>query len=119
MRQVTERANTNRKRVLVRIACVVGAAWLLTSCFATQAVLPMGVADTPGFWKGLWHGLIAPIAFLVSLFSDHVRIYAVPHRGLWYDFGFMIGIGGFSHGAHRGGSAGNRRRRRRLESKGT
>jgi hypothetical protein len=117
--QPIDRSSASQRRVVVRIAGIVAVAWLLTSCFATQAVLPVGVAETPGFWKGLWHGLIAPIAFLVSLFSDHVRIYAMPHRGLWYDFGFMIGIGGFSHGAHRGGAAGNRRRRRRVDSKET
>jgi hypothetical protein len=34
----------------------------------------------------------------VSLFSDGVRIYALPNAGRWYDFGFMLGIGGFSGG---------------------
>ncbi len=44
-----------------------------------------------GFWAGLWHGLIVPIAFLVSLFSTGVRIYETNNRGLWYDFGFYFG----------------------------
>ena len=49
-------------------------------------------AQAAGFWAGLWHGLISPITFVVSLFSDNVRIYEVHNRGRWYDFGFIMGI---------------------------
>ncbi|MFH1007041.1 MAG: hypothetical protein V1800_05985 [Candidatus Latescibacterota bacterium] len=45
-----------------------------------------------GFWAGCWHGLIAPITFIVSLFSPNVRIYETHNRGRWYDFGFLIGV---------------------------
>ena len=45
-----------------------------------------------GFLAGLWHGVIAPIAFLVSLFEPKVRIYETNNCGRSYDFGFMIGI---------------------------
>jgi hypothetical protein len=51
-------------------------------------------ATPAGFWAGLWHGLISPIAFLVSLFSPNVRIYETNNRGRWYDFGFIIGVSG-------------------------
>jgi hypothetical protein len=47
-----------------------------------------------GFWAGLWHGLISPITFLVSLWSPNVRIYETNNRGRWYDFGFIIGVSG-------------------------
>jgi hypothetical protein len=51
--------------------------------------------STPaGFWAGLWHGLISPITFLVSLFSPNVRIYETNNRGRWYDFGFIVGVSG-------------------------
>jgi ABC-type multidrug transport system permease subunit len=80
---------------------------LLTSCAATQPPLsPDG--DVPGFWLGLWHGFIAPITFIISLFQG-LRIYAFPNAGLWYDFGFMLGISGFSGGVF----AGSRRKRER------
>lgn len=93
-----------RPRVLALLAVVLVV--LLAACTATQAP---GTAqpDTPGFWLGLWHGFIAPLAFLISLFTDAVRVYAVPNVGRWYDFGFMLGIGGFSSGIF----AGSRRRR--------
>lgn len=53
-------------------------------------------ADPAGFWAGLWHGMIAPITFFVSLFADGVRIYETNNRGRWYDFGFMLGIGAYA-----------------------
>lgn len=44
-----------------------------------------------GFLAGLWHGLISPIVFFVSLFVDGVRIYETNNNGLLYDFGFILG----------------------------
>ena len=35
-----------------------------------------------GFWRGLWHGLIAPATFVLSPFSSGVRIYEV-HNARW------------------------------------
>ena len=50
--------------------------------------------DKPaGFLLGLWHGIIAPISFVGSLFLDDVAMYAVNNNGGWYDFGFVIGAG--------------------------
>jgi len=45
-----------------------------------------------GFWYGLWHGIIAPISFIISLFSDDVTIYALYNNGGWYNFGFLLGL---------------------------
>jgi hypothetical protein len=49
-----------------------------------------------GFWYGLWHGMIAPFSFLVSLFDDNVAVYAVYNNGGWYNFGFVLGIASLS-----------------------
>lgn len=43
------------------------------------------------FWAGLWHGMISPITFLVSLFNARVRIYETHNRGRCYEFGFILG----------------------------
>jgi len=51
-----------------------------------------------GFWYGLWHGMIAPISWICSLFSDNVAIYAIYNNGGWYDFGFILGLGSASGG---------------------
>lgn len=61
---------------------------LIASCTGHR---PSGSAGDPGFWLGLWHGIIAPISFFISLFSD-VRMYQWPNIGRWYDFGFLLGI---------------------------
>jgi hypothetical protein len=44
-----------------------------------------------GFWAGYWHGLVAPIVFVVSLFRPGVRVYETRNNGRWYDFGFILG----------------------------
>ena len=54
--------------------------------------------DPAGFFLGLWHGLILPITFIISLFTDTVNIYEVHNSGNWYDFGFVIGAGAFMGG---------------------
>ena len=52
------------------------------------------IVDKPaGFVWGLWHGLIAPLSFIGSLFIDDIAMYAVNNNGGWYDFGFVLGAG--------------------------
>lgn len=53
-------------------------------------------ARPAGFWGGLWHGLIAPITFLISLFVEGVSIYETNNNGRWYEFAFMLGIGAYA-----------------------
>lgn len=57
--------------------------------------------EPAGFWLGLWHGIIAPFTFIISLFTDSVSVYAVNNTGGWYVFGFLLGVGAFSSGAGR------------------
>ena len=84
------------KRAIILIGALA-----LTACAATQqadAVAP----TAPGFWLGLWHGFIFPVAWIVSLFAPKVAVYAVPNDGGWYDFGYFLGIVVFGVGAKRG-----------------
>ncbi len=53
-------------------------------------------AKPAGFWGGLWHGMIAPLIFIIGFFTSSVGIYETHNNGRWYDFGFLIGIGGSS-----------------------
>jgi hypothetical protein len=57
-----------------------------------------GEGEVAGFWLGVWHGLIAPITFIVSIFSDKVSLYEVHNSGGWYNFGFVLGAGLFLSG---------------------
>jgi hypothetical protein len=80
---------------LIAVALVL----LLTACAreASYAVQPYA----PGFLLGLWHGFIFPVAWVVSLFSSKVAIYAVPNNGGWYDFGYFLGVVVFGVGARK------------------
>jgi len=72
----------------------------LSACAATQQTTAIA-PEAPGFLLGLWHGFIFPVAWVVSLFSDQVAIYAVPNNGGWYDFGYFLGIVVFGVGARK------------------
>ena len=67
----------------------------------------VGAGGSAGFLFGLWHGFIAPVTFVISLFTDNVNFYEVNNNGNWYDFGFVLGAGILF-----GGGAGGARRRR-------
>jgi hypothetical protein len=72
-----------------RAVPVLALAVLLASC-ATQ---PTPEAyDAPGFFSGLWNGFTVFFSLIGSLFW-HVRIYAFPNSGFWYDLGFFFGFG--------------------------
>lgn len=61
-------------------------------------------SEPAGFWSGLWHGMIMPITFFVSLFNQDVGIYEIRNTGKGYDFGFLLGasiaFGGGQKGVH-------------------
>lgn len=71
--------------LLIITCCVISCADV--SPIATTLIEPYG------FFSGVWHGLIVPLSFIGSLFSDDIAIYAYNNNGGWYDFGFVIGIG--------------------------
>ena len=73
----------------------------------TAAGVPSAEGEVAGFWLGLWHGIVVPISFIVSLFTESVTPYEVHNSGGWYDFGFLLGasmsLGGSGAGARSGG----------------
>lgn len=93
---------------------LVAAALILTGCAAGPNDVPhVDAVPLAGFWPGLWHGVIYPITFLVSLFNKNVNIYEVHNNGGWYNFGFVFGIA-LLHAI----VDGPRRARRRVRRKG-
>lgn len=84
----------------------------LSGCLAqVQEVQTCIGGDPVGFWEGLWHGFIAPVTFVISLFSDSITVFELNNNGTWYLFGFLLGVGAFT----KGGSAGAKRARRRRD----
>ncbi len=65
---------------------------------------PGGGTNSPdrpaGFFKGIWHGWIAPISLVLSIFDKSIRIYEIYNKGFWYDFAYyaaiISGFGGLS-----------------------
>ena len=45
-----------------------------------------------GFLSGLWHGLLMPIVFIISLFNTEVSIYEANNNSKWYHLGMVVGI---------------------------
>ena len=67
--------------------------FLFSACADTADVSACVSTEPYGFLGGLWHGIIAPVSFFLSLFMDDVAMYAVNNNGGWYDFGFVLGAG--------------------------
>lgn len=90
METKTEQMKTNKALFIIFTLFIV---LLFTSCAEVTPIEECVVYTPYGFWGGLWHGIIAPISFIVSLFNDNVAMYAVNNTGGWYDFGFVLGAG--------------------------
>lgn len=89
-------------RVWISLALVL----LLTVSCAPGPNALAGSADeegkVAGFWQGLWHGIIAPLTFIISLFNRNVHIYEVHNNGGWYNLGYLVGLSAIFGGSGRG-----------------
>ena len=83
-----------KKRLLLLWIAILSILVLAGCAAGTNPTVDVPDVDgkSAGFWSGLWHGIISPVTFLISLFTDNVNIYEVYNSGNWYDFGFMFGI---------------------------
>lgn len=52
----------------------------------------VGGVDVPGFFTGLFHGLLILFSLLGGFFNDDIRVYAFPNSGWSYDLGYVIGV---------------------------
>jgi hypothetical protein len=78
------------RRTVALLLVVVLASLSLAACGFVGA-RPASVSQTPGFFVGIWDGLVAPWTLVLRAFLD-IRMYAVPNSGWWYDAGFLVGI---------------------------
>ena len=99
---------TRASRAGILVALTAGVLLLAGCAAGPNDVATVGTTHLAGFWLGLWHGLISPITFLISLFNHDVSIYEVHNNGGWYNFGFLFGVSIIFGGGP--GSAARRRR---------
>lgn len=93
----------NHRGVLIPLFIVFGI-FLFTGCAHREIVTGCLSGDPYGFWGGLWHGIIAPVDFVVMLFRDDITVYATNNNGAWYALGFLIGSGGWGFLGGKGAS---------------
>lgn len=53
-------------------------------------VAPVDMPKEPGFFIGMFHGVISFFTMILSFFTD-IEMYARANSGSWYDLGFVIG----------------------------
>ena len=82
-----------QKSYLPAFLLLVVVVFLFSACADSADVTACVTNEPYGFPGGLWHGIIAPVSFFLSLFMDDVAMYAVNNNGGWYDFGFVLGAG--------------------------
>lgn len=68
---------------------------LTSSCAENVPIDECLTGETHGFFWGLWHGFIAPISLVISLFDKDVVMFAVNNDGFLYGLGFLLGSGGW------------------------
>jgi hypothetical protein len=95
------------KRTLFLVVLLIIVALSLCACVPGPNPLENVAPESgtvAGFWLGLWHGVISPVTFIISIFRSDIRFYEVYNDGFWYNLGFVIGAGILF-----GGSAATRR----------
>jgi hypothetical protein len=82
------------KKTLVFILMIILVLILFTGCIPGDG---RATAEDPaGFFWGIWHGWIAPVSLILSIFRDPYRLYEPMNTGFGYDLGFYIAVvGGF------------------------
>ncbi len=82
--------------------------FVLTGCIPGDGTYTN--TNTAGFFWGVWHGWVAPVSLIISIFNDNISIYEVNNTGFFYDLGFyMAVISGF------GGIALSRRKKTQVK----
>jgi hypothetical protein len=87
---------------VILVLVIISFSLLLSGCANKEVITECLKGHTYGFWGGLWHGIIAPIDLIVSLWRHDITVFASNNNGAWYAFGFIIGSGGWGFlGGHR------------------
>lgn len=69
---------------------------VLIICISLSGCVPGDGANSEdhpaGFFSGVWHGWIAPVSLVISIFNRDRGIYEMYNNGLLYDLGYYMAI---------------------------
>lgn len=78
-----------KKKILISIILIIMVV-SLTSCIPGDGRNTM--EKPANFLWGIWHGWLAPLSLIISIFDKNINIYEVWNTGFWYDFGFYAAV---------------------------
>jgi len=79
-----------KKKIILLAALVLLSALLFSGCIPGDGRASAG--SPANFLWGIWHGWLAPVSLVISLFKDNITIYEVNNTGWWYDFGYYMAV---------------------------
>ena len=85
------------KKELIFKIIAISALLVLTAAFLSGCAPGDGknsIENPAGFFWGIWHGWIAPVSLIISIFRDNINIYEVHNTGFGYNLGFYMAIVG-------------------------
>jgi len=75
---------------------ILAAVVILLLCLSLSGCMPgdgKNSAEKPaGFFWGVWHGWIAPISLIGSIFNRSLSIYETHNSGFWYNLGYYMAV---------------------------
>ena len=80
------------KRVKLLALCALLALLVLVLSGCVPGDGKNSLVNPAGFLMGVWHGWIAPVTLVWSLFNRNINIYEVYNTGFWYNLGFYMAI---------------------------
>ncbi len=84
----------NRKKIVFALI-IISLVLIIVSCTAGpngSVKIPNDDEYLAGFFRGIWHGMILFVTFIISLFNDNVAVYEVHNVGALYDLGYLLGV---------------------------
>ena len=76
--------------------------YLPSTSYAWLQTYEISEYSPPGFFTGIYHGLIAPFAVIAQLFDNEIILYSSANSGFGYNLGFLLGISAIVGGSKTG-----------------